>query len=194
MKTLKDIIEIIKTRRSVREYKEDAIPDEDIEFLIDCARFAPTGFNAQPWKFMVVKNKDTKREISERGKKTLLPMIEPLKDKTQKIEDFIVYLKTEGTDLFYDAPVLVIILGNENAMTTDYDCSMAAQTMMLAAHSKGIGSCWIGAAQHALMEKGFLKELGVPDGYKVVAPLIFGYPKGETEMPEKNEPEVIWLK
>ena len=194
MKTLKDIIEIIKTRRSVREYKEDAIPDEDIEFLIDCARFAPTGFNAQPWKFMVVKNKDTKREISERGKKTLLPMIEPVKDKSQKMEDFISFLKTEGTDLFYDAPVLVIILGNENAMTTDNDCSMAAQTMMLAAHSKGIGSCWIGAAQPALMDEGFLKELGVPDGYKVVAPLIFGYPKGETEMPEKNEPEVIWLK
>jgi nitroreductase len=191
---MKDIIEIIKTRRSVREYKEEAIPDKDIEFLIDCARFAPTGFNIQPWKFMVVKNKDTKRKISEMGKKALVPMLEPVKNKTRKMEDFIVYLKTEGTDLFYNAPVLVIILGNAKAITADYDCSMAAQTMMLAAHSKGIGSCWIGAAQPALMDEGFLKELGAPEGYKVVAPLIFGYPKGETEMPDKNKPDVTWLK
>lgn len=190
---MNSIIDIIKTRRSVREYTDEPVSEEDIKFLIDCARYAPTGFNIQPWSFIVITNKDIMRKISELGKRYIIPMIKPMKNSSQKVNDFLVFLKTEGTDMFYNAPVLVIIMGNENALTADYDCSMAAQTMMLAAHYKGIGSCWIGGVQQALMDEDLLRELGAPDGFKVVAPLIFGYPKGETPMPEKNNAEVIWL-
>ncbi len=191
---MKDVIEMIKTRRCVREYKEDPVSDGDIEFLIDCARYAPSGFNMQPWSFLVMKNKDVMRKLSESGKKSMIPLLEPIKDASKKASDFLVFLKTKGTNMFYNAPVLVIILGNKNAPTVDYDCSMAAQTMMLAAHSKGIGSCWIGGVLPALMDEGLLKELGAPEGYKAVAPLIFGYPKGKTQMPEKIEPEIKWLR
>ncbi|MFZ3060825.1 MAG: nitroreductase family protein [Candidatus Methanoperedens sp.] len=191
---MKDIVEIIKTRRCVREYKEDQIPDEEIKFLIDCARYAPSGFNMQPWSFLVIKNKDIMRKISEQGKKAMIPLLEPVKNTSKKAADFLVYLKTKGTDMFYNAPVLIIILGNKSAMTPDWDCAMAAQNMMLAAHSKGIGSCWIGGVLPALMDEGFLKELGAPEGYKAVAPLIFGYPKGKTEVPGRSEPEIIWLR
>lgn len=190
---MKDIFELIRTRRSVREYKDDQITDDLINYFIECARFAPSGFNLQPWSFLVIRNKDILRKISEKGKESLIPMIEPMKRTSEKIADFLVYLKTEGTSIFYNAPVLVIILGNKNAITVDNDCSMAAQNMMLAAHSKGIGSCWIGAALPPLMDEEFLKELGAPEGYKAIAPLIFGYPKGDTGMPEKLEPEVKWL-
>jgi len=191
---LKDIIETIKTRRSVREFKEEQIPDEDIKFLIDCARYAPSGFNMQPWSFLVIKNKEIMRKISEHGKKSIIPMLEPMKSASKKVSDFLVFLKTKGTSMFYNAPVLVIILGNKNASTADWDCAMAAQNMMLAAHSRDIGSCWVGGVLPALMDEGFLKELGAPDGYKAVAPLIFGYPKGKTEMPERIEPKAIWLR
>lgn len=191
---MKDVIEIIKTRRSVREYKEDQVSDEDIKFLIDCAKYAPSGFNMQPWSFLVIKNKDVMRKISEQGKKSIIPLLEPVKNISKKAADFLVFLKTKGTDMFYNSPVLIIILGNKSAMTADWDCAMAAQNMMLAAHSRGIGSCWIGGVLPALMDEGFLKELGAPDGYKAVAPLIFGYPKGKTEAPGRSEPEVIWLK
>lgn len=191
---MKEIIETIKTRRCVREYKEDNVSDEDIKFLIDCARYAPSGFNMQPWSFLVVKNKETMRKLSESGKKAMIPLLEPVKNTSKKASDFLVYLKTKGTDMFYGAPTLVIILGNKNAMTADWDCSMAAQNMMLAAHSMSIGSCWVGGVLPALMDEEFLRELGAPDGYKAVAPLIFGYPKGKTEMPGRAEPEVIWLR
>lgn len=191
---MKDIIEIIKTRRSVREFKEDQIPDEDINFLIDCARYAPSGFNMQPWSFLVIKNKDVMRKLSESGKKAMIPLLEPVKNTSAKAADFLVYLKTKGTSMLYNAPVLIVILGNKGAMTADWDCSMAAQNMMLAAHSRGIGSCWIGGVMPALMDEGFLKELGAPEGYKAVAPLIFGYPKGKTEAPGRSEPDVKWLR
>ena len=190
---MKDIIEIMKTSRCVREFKEDAISDEDIKFLIDCARYAPSGFNMQPWSFLVIKNKDLLQKLSESGKKAMIPILEPVKNTSKKVSDFLVFLKTMGTSMFYDAPVLIIILGNKNAPTADFDCSMAAQNMMLAAHSKGIGSCWIGGLLPALMDEKILKEIGALQGYKAVAPLIFGYPKGRTATPEKIKPEVKWL-
>ncbi len=191
---MKDIVELIKTRRCVREYKEDRVSDEDIKFLIDCARYAPSGFNMQPWSFLVIKNKDIIKKLSESGKKSMIPLLEPIRDTSRQAKDFLVFLKTKGTNMFYNAPVLVIVLGNKMAPTADFDCAMAAQNMMLAAHSKGIGSCWIGGVLPALMDEKLLKELGAPDGYKAVAPLIFGYPKGKTEVPGKIEPEVIWLR
>lgn len=191
---MKDIVEMIKTRRSVREFREDAVSEEDIKFLIDCARYAPSGFNLQPWSFLVITNKDVMRRLSESGKKALIPLLEPMKNSSKKASDFLVFLKTKNTSMFYNAPVLIILLGNKNVPTVDFDCPMAAQNMMLAAHSKGIGSCWIGGLQPALMDEGLLKELGAPPGYKAIAPLIFGYPKGSTEMPEKNEPQVRWLR
>lgn len=191
---MKDIVEIIKTRRSVREYSEKQVSDEDIKFLIDCARYAPSGFNVQPWSFLVVKNKDVMRKISEQGKNSMIPLLEQMNSASKKAAEFLVFLRTKGTSMFYDAPVLVIILGNKSAMTADWDCSMAAQNMMLAAHSKGMGSCWIGGVLPALMDEGLLKELGAPEGYKAVAPLIFGYPKGKTGAPGRSEPEVTWLK
>ncbi len=191
---MKDIIEIIKTRRSIRNYKEDPVPDEEIKFLIDCARYAPSGMNMQPWSFLVIKNKEVIQKLSENGKKAMIPLAEQMVDDPRKAPGFISFLKTKGTSLFYNAPLLVIILGNKKSLTADWDCAMAAQNMMLAAHSIGIGSCWIGFAMPALMDEKILKELGAPSGYKAVAPLIFGYPRGETAMLIRNEPEVKWLR
>ena len=191
---MKDIIEIIKTRRSVRDYKEDPVSDEDIKFMIDCARYAPSGSNMQPWSFLVIQNKEMIHNLSESGKKAMIPLAEQIVNDPNKVTGFISFLKSKGTKLFYNAPLLVIILGNKKSLTADWDCAMAAQNMMLAAHSRGIGSCWIGLVMPALMDEKILKELGAPPGYKAVAPLIFGYPRSETKMPRRTEPEVKWLR
>jgi nitroreductase len=193
---LKDIIEMIKTRRSVRDYKEDPVSDEDIKFLIDCARYAPSGSNMQPWSFLVIQNKEVIQKLSESGKKAMIPLAEQIVDNPKKAAGFISFLKSNDTKLFYNAPLLVIIFGNKKSLTADWDCAMAAQNMMLAAHSRGIGSCWIGFAMPALMNEKILQELGAPPSFKAVAPLIFGYPKGKTAttIPERREPEIKWLK
>jgi nitroreductase len=190
----KDVIAIIKTRRCVRQYLDKDIPDEYLSFLIDCAGYAPSGLNMQPWAFLVLKNKDKILKLSEICKKSMIPLLEDMKNTSKAAAEYLSFLKQKGSNMFYGAPVLVIILGNRNAPTAVYDCAMAAQTMMLAAQSMGIGSCWIGAAQRALMDEQLLKELGAPDGYIHVAPLIFGYPKGETKAPERIEPKVVWVK
>jgi nitroreductase len=191
---MKDVIEMIKTRRCVREYLDKEIPDDDIRFLIDCAGYAPSGLNMQPWAFLVIKNKDKILQLSEICKKSMIPLLENIKNTSKATAEFLSFLKQKGSDMFYGAPVLVIILGNRNAPTAVYDCAMAAQTMMLAAQSIGIGSCWIGGAQRALMDEKLLMEIGAPEGYIHVAPLIFGYPKGKTKTPDRIEPKVVWIK
>jgi nitroreductase len=189
-----DVIEVIKTRRCVREYLDKEISDTDIKFLIDCAVYAPSGLNMQPWGFLVIQNRDKIMQLSETCKKSMIPWLEGIKNTSKSAAEYLSFLKMKGSDIFFGAPVLVIILGNRNAPTAVYDCAMAAQTMMLAAQSIGIGSCWIGAAQRSLMDEKLLREIGAPEGYIHVAPLIFGYPKGKTEMPERKEPKVVWVK
>jgi len=193
-KTSKDVIEVIKTRRCVREYLDKEISDTDIKFLIDCAGYAPSGLNMQPWGFLVIKNRDKIMQLSETCKKSMIPLLEDMKNTSKAAAEYLSFLKMKGSDMFYGAPVLIIIFGNKNALTAVYDCAMAAQTMMLAAQSIGIGSCWIGAAQRSLMDEKLLRELGAPEGYISISPLIFGYPKGKTETPERIEPKVVWVK
>ncbi|MCK5661693.1 MAG: nitroreductase [Methanosarcinales archaeon] len=191
---MNDVIEAIKDRRSIRQFEEDIVSANDIEFLIDCAIHAPSGLNTQPWSFLVINNKKVLHDLSERSKKALIPLIESMEEKPDKVIDFLNFLRSPDTSIFYDAHLLIIVLANKNVMTADYDCAMAAQNMMLAAHSVGLGSCWIGGAQPALMDEEYLKELGAPVGYKVVAPIIFGYPDGEAEMPERNEADIRWVR
>lgn len=185
---------MIRTRRSVKEYTDEPVSDDDIKFLIDCARYAPFGSMQQPWSFLVITNKEIMHMLSESGKKAMISFLEPYKNTTKQTSEYLDFFKTKGRDIFYNAPVLIIIFGNKNLPTTVLDCSMAAQNMMLVAHSRGMGSCWIGNAIPALMDEKILKELGAPAGYKAVAPLIFRYPKSKTIMPERMEPEVKWIK
>jgi nitroreductase len=158
---LKDVIDIIKTRRSVRDYKEDPVSDQDIKFLIDCARYAPSGMNMQPWSFLVIQNKEVINKLSENGKKAMIPLAEQIVNNPNKASGFISFLKTDA-NLFHNASLLVIILGNKQSVTADWDCAMAAQNMMLAAHSRGIGSCWIGLALPALMDEKIERAWGAP--------------------------------
>ena len=144
----------------------------------------------------MIQNKEILKKLSESGKEAMIPIAEKIVNNPGNEAGFISFLKTKSTNLFYNAPLLVIIFGNKKSVTADWDCAMAAQNMMLAGHSRGMGSCWIGLAMPALMDEKILKELGAPSGYKAVAPLIFGYPRGKiaTAIPERREPEVNYLK
>ncbi len=97
--------------------------------------------------------------------------------------------------LFFGAPVLILVFAIPGVVN-DHDCALAAQNMMLAAHSLGIGSCWIGLALGLGEDKEFLKEAGVPVGSKLVAPIIFGYPqKSNLKAPPRNEEVILkWMK
>ncbi len=79
-------------------------------------------------------------------------------------------------DFFYGAPLLVLVFSSWDGHTPARDCSLAAENMMLAASSLGVGSCWVGTGQTLSMDRDVLDEIAAPADHNLVAPLIFGYP------------------
>lgn len=183
------VIEAIKSRRAIRSYEDKQVPDSALQTILEAAIYAPTAINVQPWKFTLVTNKDEMKRLSEASKAALLPTLPDIAD--EGLSRFRQALKDPNFNVFYGAPLLVFISGAKSMYAVN-DCSMAAQNMMLAAYTLGIGSCWIGAtAMYANSGKG-KAELGVPEDHQVFAALIFGYPKGGfPKAPEKRPPQIL---
>ena len=185
------VISNIKTRRSVRNYADRPVSDEVIESIIDAGIHAPTGLGLQPWRFVVIRDKDIMKQMSTHCKPKLLKQLEGV--NIDAAAQFKKMLRSEEFDIFYNAPVLIIVLGNKNAPTADFDCAMCAQNMMLAAHSMGLGSCWIGTACLVQDNPEMLQKLKIPEDYKVVAPIIFGYGGTVPAAPPRNDPVITWI-
>lgn len=182
----------IKTRRSIRDYHDTQLSDEVINRIIDAGIYAPSGLDIEPWRFVIVQNRELLNKISDFAKPLLVKNLEERTDELAM--NIIEIFKNESFDIFYNAPVMIIVMGRKDNAYTDYDCSLCAENMMLAAHSIGIGSCWIGAVSLVEENAELMAELKIPDDHKIVAPIIFGYPKTTPCMPQKKESVLIWLK
>jgi len=185
------VIKNIQMRRSVRDYIDTPLPEETTRKIIDAGRYAPTGLNLQPWRFVVVQNKEMMKKLSNYAQPILAKNLEGRNDAGAV--NFLKRLQDKNFNLFYNAPVLILVIGSKNNALTDYDCSMCAENMMLAAHSLGIGSCWIGGAAVIQQSENLMAELKITMNYKIVSPLIFGYPKTMPPTPEKREPIIFWI-
>jgi len=109
------------------------------------------------------------------------------------MEEFLAALENPEFSIFYNAPVLVLVLGARDAVSSVLDCTLCAENMMLAAWALGIGSCWVGAATLVEQNPGLRAALKVPDDHQVVAPLIFGYPAPLPPKPARREPRIAWV-
>ena len=157
-----DVMEAIRTRRSVRSYDSRPIPDEVMERLKDSLRLAPSACNYQPWKFILVTDPELKRALA----------------KASMDQHFIA-----------EAPLIVVGCGFPDRAykhmggygnSTDVDLAIALDHLTLAAVAEGLGTCWIGAFHEEQMKK----LLNIPAGVKPVALTPVGYPKS----PELNRP------
>lgn len=185
-----NIAEAITTRRSVRNYTEQQVPRLLIEQLLSAAVQAPSAMNSQPWAFSVIQNKALLKTLSDRAKAHLLTLI----DDFPAIEKYRGTLVSDVFNIFYNASTLLTIYSRPLDPHPEIDCSLAAQNIMLLAHSLGLGSCWIGFAEPLLKLPEVKKELNIPDEYSAVAPLILGYPAVLPPSLPKKEPEIIFWK
>ena len=185
-----ELMEAIEKRRSVRAYKPDQVEREKIETLLHAAVMAPTGMNAQPWAFGVIQDKALLAEYDERVKQFMLDSIEEM----PWIKQYEEYFRNPDYHVFYGAPALVTIYGKSDMPVAQIDCCLAAENLMLAACDLGLGTCWMGFASMLLNTSEMKKELGVPEEFSVFAPIIVGYPAGETPAREKNSPEMVYWK
>src|SRR6266540_2284968 len=167
-----ELFEAINGRRSVREYTDEAISDGLLRELIDAAIQAPSAINQQPWCFVVVKEPSLLARISDQAKAHLLKA--SLGAPAHPFRDM---LNDPTFHIFYHAPVLVVIAAADPTDWAVEDCALAAQNLMLAAYAKGLGTCWIGFAQHWLGTTEGKAALGLPASYVPIAPIIIGHPK-----------------
>lgn len=159
---MNEVIEMMKTRRSIRKFKPDALPDEIIEQIAEAGTYAATGKNLQSPTIIAVTNKQLRDRISEMNR---------------KIGGW-----QEGFDPFYGAPAMLIVLADKNVPTAVYDGSLVMGNLMLAAHSLGVGSIWIHRAKEEFeSEEGkvILAELGITGDQVGIGHCALGYIDGE---------------
>lgn len=186
------VLDNIYQRRSVRNYSDKEVPDEIIKEIIRAGTYAPSAVNKQPWRFVVVKNRQFIDEYDDRAKKAFLAAFKGTENPD--LARYVQHLSKPTTRILYGAPVFILVFASPEVIDEN-DCALAAENMMLAANSLGIGSCWIGLAAGLGNDKEFLKEVGVSEGHKLIAPLIFGYPAKENRKAPARNVDVIlkWI-
>jgi len=181
--------EVIQKRRAVRNYVDRVVGRTTIQKLIGSAILAPSAMNLQPWSFAVVTDRHKVDEFARRAKEWLLASL----SKTSYDPAVRHMLEDPDFTVFYHAPALVLILAKSSASQVAEDCCLAAENFMLAAREEGLGTCWVGFARPWLDLPSTKTELGLPDQYHVVAPIILGYPKEWPASPGRNPAEIHWL-
>ncbi|MDR2866456.1 MAG: nitroreductase family protein [Methanomassiliicoccaceae archaeon] len=187
------ILENIYARRSVRSFEDRPVREEDINELIKAGFHAANGLNLQKLRFSVVTSRTKLNEYSATGKRTFLEYMAANDMTNPHLES---NLRNDGFDIFYGAPAAIFIYAAPGIMTATEDASLAAGNIMLAAASMGLGTCWIGFAYHLGSDKVFLKDNKVPEGHKLLAAIILGYPKNKDQMATPRErPHILnWVR
>mgnify|MGYP003610095991 FL=1 len=185
-----ELMEAIYNRRSVRFYTEETVDKDTIEKLIKAGIQAPSAMNVQPWAFGVIQDKALMQKISDDTKAYLLASI----SAKPYLEGYRQLFSNPEFNIFYKAPALIITFAKPEGPNPACDCALAAQNIMLAAHSLGLGSCWIGFAQMSLNTPELKEQLGIPKEYIAVAPIIIGHPAKTSPEIFKREPQILFWK
>ena len=157
---MSELLDMIKTRRSIRKYKSDMVPKEIIDKIVEAGTYAATGMGQQSPIILAVTNKEVRDKLSK----------------------WNADIMGTDTDPFYGAPVVLVVLADKNRPTAVYDGSLVMANLMLEAHDLGIGSCWIHRAKEEL-----LKSLGIEGDYVGIGHCVLGYVDGEyPEIPERK--------
>jgi nitroreductase len=170
-----NIWDVFQTRRSVRKFKPDAIPEDDIIKILDAARMAPTSGNQQPWKFLVVKDKNTITKMKD----ACLNRLAARYDKNNSAGDSKEQFEKKINDMFsnyFSAPVYIIVLTDNKSTYPGYnhwDGPMAAGYLMLAARALGYGTVFI---TDAIPDNITKEVLQIPDQYTRVCITPIGVP------------------
>ncbi|MDR1444209.1 MAG: nitroreductase family protein [Treponema sp.] len=184
----RDIMDIIRTRRSTRSFEDRPVPRKDLDLLLEAAVWAPSGSNSQSWLFTAVTRQDILRELNEKMRQGFLAWT-PDDDYPAK-HGAKAGARREDFNFYNHAPVLIIASNRpryENAMA---DCSLALENIFLAAENLGLGSCYINSPHWLRNDKGvrdFLFELGIPREHTICSSAAIGYIKKPSAPPPRKE-------
>ena len=158
---MNETLRVLKERRSVRRYKAEQITEAELNAVLEAGTWAPSAKGLQTSVLVVVQDPETIAYMSR------------LNAEIQG---------NPGTDLFYGAPTVVVVLGDGEKLNWLQDGSLVMGNLMNAAAALGLGSCWINRAMELFDRpegKALLHKWGLPETYRGVGNCILGYPEGE---------------
>lgn len=171
-----EVLESIQLRRSIRSYRPDPVPKELLEAVIKAGLYAPSGKGSQETIILAITNPAMVKRLS-------------------KLNCEIGGWKPDF-DPFYGAPAVLVVLAKKDRPTRVYDGSLVMGNLMLAAHSVGLGSCWIHRAKEEFERpegKALLKSLGVEGEYEGIGPCILGYVDGDIPVAAQRKEKRVYI-
>lgn len=180
----------LKSRRSIRVFRQEPVPDELIAEAIDTARWAPSAVNHQPVHWLVIRTPGEVRRLAG----LVIDYLRQISAQEPRYAAFV-KLWEQGIDpVLRNAPHLVVVHAPDDWNWSAVDCAIALTQFELAAVASGVGTCWAGFLMRAANGHPPLKgALGIPDGHSVYGALMYGYPRFfYKRIPPRREARVEW--
>lgn len=170
---MNSVLESIQSRRSIRRFKPDMVPAELLDQVLQAGTYAATGMGRQSPIILAVTDRKTRDQLSRMN----------------------AAIMGSDKDPFYGAPVVLVVLADKSRPTYLYDGSLVMGNLMLAAHSLGLGSCWIHRAKEEFESpegKQLLASLGIQGDYEGIGHCILGYPEGDAPQPAPRKENWVY--
>ncbi|MDD5711426.1 MAG: nitroreductase [Smithellaceae bacterium] len=210
---------VIMERRSIRAFKKEPVPNSLIRRVLEAGRFAPSAGNAQPWKFIVVKDQELIAEMDRATAKLtkfmmwfvdynrgpirrllLAPftrfMTRFMPNKLHPIPfNLLQQISADKASSFYNPPVMILLLIDKRGVGVPaLDAGICGQNMVLAAHSLGLGTCWVGMMTVLMMNPLWRRKLGIKSPYELTDCILMGWPKGDYDGEVPREVQTVeWI-
>jgi nitroreductase len=189
---MNSVIDAIKKRRSVRAYEPAPISKDMIDVLIEAGNEAPSAMNSQPWRFVVVQDPEAKKKMLRAALPNAKKILDLVKDADPERHAAIMKRLEEQEDpIYYSAPVIIFVIGS--GRYADHSCPLACENIMLAAHSLGLGSCWVGFGSMVTDAPEIVSLLDLQPEEKIYGPILVGHPKEYPGRPPKKSPVTKWV-
>lgn len=183
-------MKVIQDRRSIREYSPEPVSEEDLDLILEAARQAPSGENAQPWRFVVVKDPATRKKLgaiagggsgrrftAEFVTKKMQERFAGLQDEAKKKAAFEKLTSGQVSAFLADAPVSLVIVGKKDVWDLPFDTSAAIENILLMVTALGLGACWVIAPCIDIRDELRIKDLlSIPEGFKAISIISIGHP------------------
>ena len=183
-------LKVIQDRRSIREYTAEPVSEKDLTMILEAARLAPSGENAQPWRYVVVRDVATRKKLgalagggsgrrftAEFVTKKMQERFTSLEDEAKKKAAFEKLTSGRVSAFLADAPVDLVVCGKKDVWDLPFDTSAAIENILLMVTALNLGACWVIAPCIDIRDEERLKDLlGIPEGYKAISIISIGHP------------------
>ncbi len=181
---------ILLDRRSIRDYTPEPVSDADLDLILEMGRQAPSGEDAQPWRFIIVRDAEARKKLgaiagggsgrrftAEFVTQKMQERFANLKDDAKKKAAFEKLTSGNVSAFLAEAPVNIIVCGKKHVWDMPFDVSAAIENMLLMVAALGLGACWVIAPCIDIRDEERVKGLfDIPEGFKAVSILSVGHP------------------